>query len=178
MSLGSGTRRDPLLIAITTAGTKYDVTGAESICYTRYQYGCKVASGEVSDPFFYMCWYGASEAQVAKYGYKSLDLAALANPGYDDFLDPDDFVAAQGRVSENEYKTKRLNMWVSSVQAWLPEGSWGRCRVDAMLPEPGKGVVLGFDGSRNGDSTALVAVSIASDPWVRVIGCWEKPEGH
>ena len=175
MSLGSGTRRNPLLVWITTAGVKYDTTGLESVCYRRYQYGCKVASGEIVDPFFFMCWYGASEAQVKAKGWKSLEVAESANPAYDDFLDPDDFVAAQGRVGENEYKTKRLNMWVSAVQAWLPEGSWARCRTDAELVQPGKGVVLGFDGSKNNDSTALVAVSVSSDPWVKVLGLWERP---
>jgi phage terminase large subunit-like protein len=175
MSLGSGTRLDPLLIAITTAGVRYDQTGFESVCYRRYQYGKQVASGEVVDPFFYMCWYGASEARVNELGWKSLELAAETNPGYGDFLDPDDFVAAQGRVGENEYKTKRLNMWVDAVHAWLPQGAWRGCYTDAELAEPGKGVVLGFDGSISGDSTALVAVSVSANPWIKVIGSWEKP---
>lgn len=173
MSLGSGTRRDPLLIAITTAGVKYDVTGMESICYRRYQYGCKVATGEVSDPFFYMCWYGAD----TRFNYRSPEYAQSANPAYGDFLDPDDFQAALGRVTENDYRTKRGNEWVSSVQAWLPDGAWASCRTDAELVEPGKGVVLGFDGSQTGDSTALVAVSVSSDPWVKVLGLWERPQG-
>jgi phage terminase large subunit-like protein len=171
MSLGSGTRRDPLLIAITTAGVKIDVTGQESVCYQRYQYGVRVASGEVKDPYFYMCWYGAPE----KCNYKDPEVWASANPGYGDFLDPDDFKAALGRVTENDFRTKRLNQWVSAVQAWLPDGAWPACRTDAELVEPGKGVVLGFDGSKNGDSTALVAVSVSADPWVKVIGCWERP---
>jgi phage terminase large subunit-like protein len=36
-------------------------------------------------------------------------------------------------------------------------------------------VVLGFDGSKNGDSTALVAVTVEPDPKIIVLGCWEKP---
>jgi phage terminase large subunit-like protein len=174
MTLGSGTRRDPLFIAITTAGTKYDITGAESICYTRWQYGCKVASGEVEDPYFYMCWYGAPD----RANYKDPAVWEAANPGYGDFLDPEDFRAAVGRVTENEFRTKRLNQWVSSVQAWLPDGAWAACRTDADLIQPGKGVVLGFDGSKSGDSTALVAVSVSPDPWVKVLGLWEKPQGR
>ena len=176
MSLGSGTRRDPLLIAITTAGVKYDITGQESVCYRRYQYGCQVASGEVVDPFFYMCWYGASPKQVEGTGWRDPKVWEAANPAYDDFLDPDDFKAAIGRVTEHDFKTKRLNMWVDSAQAWLPDGAWASCRADTEFVEPGKGVVLGFDGSRYGDSTALVAVSVSTDPWIKVLGCWEKPQ--
>lgn len=175
MSLGSGTRRNPLLVAITTAGVKYDVTGQESICYRRYQYGCKVASGEIEDPHFYMCWYGASESQTKGQGWKDPAVWAAANPGYDDWLDPDDFSAAIGRVTENDFKTKRLNMWVSAVEAWLPDGAWAACRYPGEFVQPGKGVVLGFDGSRTGDSTALVAVTVEPEPYVQVLGCWEKP---
>src|SRR5579859_6279079 len=178
MSLGSGTRRDPLMIILTTAGVKLDTTGHESICYQRYQYGEKVAKGEIVDPFFFMCWYGQSEKRVRQLGWKSLQLAEECNPGYGDFLDPDDFLAAQGRVGEHDYKTKRLNMWVSAVHAWLPDGAWRSCYTDAELAEPGKGVVLGFDGSKNGDSTALVAVSVSPNPWVKVLGCWENPGGR
>lgn len=176
MSLGSGTRRDPLLVAITTAGTKYDTTGQESICYRRYQYGEKVAKGEVDDPSFYFVWYGASRAQAKGNGYKDPEVWAAANPAYGDFLDPDDFRSAIGRVSENEFKTKRLNMWVSSAQAWLPGGAWASCRYDGNFVEPGRGIVLGFDGSKNGDCTALVAVTIEPEPKIKVIGYWEKPQ--
>lgn len=174
MSLGSGTRLDPMLVSITTAGVRYDITGQESICYRRWQYGCKVASGEIVDPFFFMCWYGAD----TRFKYDSPEYAQSANPAYGDFLDPDDFSAALGRVTENDYRTKRGNEWVSSVQAWLPDGAWASCRTDVELVEPGKGVVLGFDGSQTGDSTALVAVSVSSDPWVKVLGLWERPQGR
>lgn len=174
MALGSGTRLDPLFVAITTAGVKYDITGQDSICYRRYQHGCKIASGETEDPFFYMCWYGAPKTA----SYRDPAVWAAANPAYDDFLDPDDFRAALSRVTEAEFRTKRLNQWVDSAQAWLPAGSWAACWTDAELVQPGKGVVLGFDGSQRGDSTALVAVSVSSDPWVKVLGLWEKPPGR
>jgi len=172
MSLGSGTRRDPLLIAITTAGVKYDITGMESTCYQRYQFGKKVAKGQVEDPHFFMCWYGAN----TKFHYKSPEYAESGNPAYNDFLDPDDFSASAGRVTENEYRTKRGNEWVSAVQAWLPDGAWPSCRYPGSFTQPGKGVVLGFDGSKSGDATALVMVSVESDPQIKVLGLWEKPE--
>jgi phage terminase large subunit-like protein len=37
-------------------------------------------------------------------------------------------------------------------------------------------VVLGFDGSYRGDTTALVAVEVSDKPHVVVAGLWEKPE--
>lgn len=172
MSLGSGARYDPLLVAITTAGVKYDSTGQDSICYRRYQYGCQVASGEVEDDSFYFVWYGAPKGA----DYRDEAVWAAANPGYGDFLDPDDFRHALGSVSENEFRTKRLNQWVSSVQAWLPMGAWGACRYGGEFVPGARGVVLGFDGSKNGDCTALVAVTVESEPQIKVLGLWEKPE--
>ena len=172
MSLGSGARRDPLLVSITTAGVMADSSGQDSVCYRRYQYGEKVASGEIDDPSFYMCWYGAPKGA----DYKDPAVWAAANPGYDDWLDPDDFKSAIGRVTENEFRTKRLNQWVAAVQAWLPDGAWAACRYDGEFVEPPKGVVLGFDGSKSGDSTALVAVTVEAEPKIIVLGLWERPE--
>ena len=172
MSLGSGARLDPLLISITTAGVMSDQTGQDSICYRRWQYGKKIAAGEIDDPQFYMCWYGAPDGA----DYKDPAVWEAANPAYGDWLDPDDFKAALGRVSENEFRTKRLNQWVASVQAWLPDGAWRSCRTDGEFIEPPRGVVLGFDGSKSGDSTALVAVTVEAEPKIKVLGLWEKPE--
>lgn len=83
------------------------------------------------------------------------------------------FIAGRGLVVTAN--TKRLNMWVSQVKAWMPEGAWMRCRREFVFKAPPRGVVLGFDGSRNGDSTALVAVTVEPDPKIIVLGCWEKP---
>ncbi len=61
MSLAMGARRDPLLLAITTAGTKSDSTGQDSICYRLFQHGQRVASGETVDETFFMAWWAAEE---------------------------------------------------------------------------------------------------------------------
>lgn len=178
LSNAFGARVDPLLIAITTAGTKTDITGNESVCYRLYKHGVDVARGVDDDPSFFFAWWGASDA----------DDPALpatwekANPGFGDLLDPEDFEAnlkqATAKGTLNDFKTKRLNMWVDSSQAWLPDGWWDKC---ATLSEgdwsvPPKGVVLGFDGSRNGDNTALVAVTVEHEPKVRVLDLWARPD--
>jgi phage terminase large subunit-like protein len=171
MSLAQGARRNPLLIAITTAGVMSDQTGGDSICYRNYQRGCRVANGEEEDETFFMVWWGAPK------GADHTDPAVwkAANPGFGDFLDPEDFASTLKRVHENEFRTKRLNQWVSSAQAWLPAGSWNACRTDRDFVPGGLGVVLGFDGSRSQDTTALVAVTVDTSPMVKVLGLWERP---
>lgn len=95
---------------------------------------------------------------------------------YGDLIDPENFTAVLGRVSEYAFKNKYLNMWTSSVQAWLPHGAWAKCRSDEGFTPGELGVVLGFDGSRSGDTTALVAVTVEAEPQIKVIGLWEKPQ--
>lgn len=174
MSLAQGARRNPLLIAITTAGVMSDQTGEDSICYRNYQRGCRVASGEEDDNSFFMVWWGAPN------GADHTDPAVweAANPGYGDFLDPEDFASTLKRVHENEFRTKRLNQWVSSAQAWLPAGSWNACRTDRDFVPGGLGVVLGFDGSRSQDTTALVAITVDTNPMVKVLGLWQRPQDN
>jgi len=177
LSNAFGARKDPMLVAITTAGVKTDQTGGDSICYKMYQYGQKLISGEEIDNAFFFAWWGApdncdpSDPKVWR----------AANPGYDDLLDPEDFEAtyktAVAKGTINDFKTKRLNMWVSAAKAWLPEGAWSACKRDWKFTQPKKGVVLGFDGSRNGDCTALVAVTVETEPKIIVLNLWEKPVG-
>lgn len=167
-----GARRDPLLIIITTAGVMSDQTGGDSICYRRYQYGKMCASGEIDDPTFFMCWYGAPDGA----DYKDPKVWEAANPGYGDLIDPEDFSSVVKKVRESDFRTKRLNQWVAQKETWLPQGAWMANRTDREFVQPGKGVVLGFDGSKSGDCTALVAVTIEAEPRVEVLGLWEKPE--
>lgn len=170
-----GARLDPMLIAITTAGVKLDITGGESICYRLFQYGQKCISGEIDDPTFFMGWWGVPDDADPS----SPRTQEAANPAYNDLLDPEDFkrlyTQALNKGTVNDFKTKKLNAWVSAAKAWLPDGAWAKGRHDFEFIPPAKGVVLGFDGSRNGDSTALIAVTVEQSPKVEVVGVWEKP---
>jgi phage terminase large subunit-like protein len=176
MSLATGARVEPLLVGITTAGVKSDSTGGDSLCYGMYQYGIQLAKRELVDPAFYFEWWGAPE------GADHLDPAvwADANPGYDDIVSADDFASAVLRTPEAEFRTKRLNQFVSSAVTWLPGGAWDACIAEQPGAVPdGVEVVLGFDGSFNNDSTALVVVTCPTGeddkPHVDVVAAWEKP---
>ena len=59
MALASGARRDPLLLGITTAGVRTDSSGQDTLCYSLYQYGRRVATGEIDDPPFFLAWWEA-----------------------------------------------------------------------------------------------------------------------
>lgn len=62
----------------------------------------------------------------------------------------------------------------ADVERWMPHTEWeaaGRPEQDI----PGRSaVVLGFDGSFSGDSTAIAVATIAKAPHVDVVRCWEN----
>jgi phage terminase large subunit-like protein len=160
------------LIAITTAGQKTDMTGQDSIAYNLYQYGKRVATGEIDDPTYFMAWWEADpEAD-----HRLESTWRTANPGFDDLVAKDDFASAVLRTPEPEFRTKRLNQWVSSMNAWLPTGKWEQLDSELEL-DPQQPVIVGFDGSFNGDCTALAYVTVPKDdqpPHVGLIRVWEK----
>ena len=173
LSLSMGNRgKLAQLLAVTTAGQKTDMTGQDSIAYSLYQYGKRVATGEVVDPTFFMSWWEAEpEAD-----HRLETTWESANPGYNDLVAKDDFASAVNRTPEPEFRTKRLNQWVSSLNAWLPTGKWEQLDADLEL-DPEQPVIVGFDGSFNGDCTALTYCTIPKDdelPHVGLIRVWEK----
>lgn len=171
MALAMGARREPLMLGITTAGVRTDSTGSDSICYSMYQAGKRVASGEVDDPSFFFAWWEPKEADA---DHRAPSTWREANPGFGEFVDPEDFASAVLKTPESEFRTKRCNQWVSTAQTWLPSGVWEACESDDEIPD-GSEVVLGFDGSFSNDSTALVVIGVGEKPHVDVVACWEKP---
>jgi phage terminase large subunit-like protein len=169
MQLGMGARREPMLIAITTAGVRSDSTGQDSIAYSLYQYGQKVARGEIEDPTFFMAWWEAQNES----DHRLPETWELANPGFGDINDPADFEAMVKKTPEAEFRTKRCNQWVSSQTAWLPNGTWEPLAVDREVG-PDVPVVLGFDGSFSGDASVIVGVTVEETPHVFLVKAWEK----
>jgi phage terminase large subunit-like protein len=171
MSLAMGARIEPMLVAITTAGVKSDNSGKDSICFSLYEYGKRIALGEVVDPSFFFAWWEANNDN----DYRSESSWRESNPGFNDIVAADDFASAILRTPEAEFKTKRLNIWTSTSDTWLPHGAWDVLSDDHEIPD-GTDVVLGFDGSFNGDCTAIVAVSIEAVPHIMPVAVWEKPD--
>lgn len=171
MSLAMGARGNlATLVAITTAGVKADTTGRDSIAYNLYQYGQKVARGEIDDPTFFMAWW-ESEGD-----HRDPHTWAEANPGFGDLSDPADFESAVRRTPESEFRTKRCNQWVSSTFSWLPAGVWDEQLQEFDVADDDE-IVLGFDGSYSGDASVIVgAVIPKADEPVKVfmVKAWEK----
>jgi phage terminase large subunit-like protein len=171
-SLAMGARgKLATMIAITTAGVRSDRTGRDGIAFSLYQMGQKIARGELEDPTFFMAWW-ESEGD-----HRTRETWLEANPGFGDLNAETDFESALRRTPEAEFRIKRCNQWVSSVETWLPAGAWDACGDDFEVG-PDDEVVLGFDGSYNGDASVIVgAVVPDSDEYpvkVFLVKAWEK----
>lgn len=170
MALAMGARVEPLMIGITTAGVRTDTTGQDSLCYGMYQYGVRVAKGEIEDPGFFMAWW---EPKNPDADHRDPATWREANPGLGDLVSIEDLASAVLRTPENEFRTKRCNQWVATQQAWFETGLW-ESLVDRRPIPDGAEVVCAFDGSFSGDSTGLTVHSL-DDLHIDVVACWEKP---
>lgn len=162
MRLGMGARERPLLVGITTPGHSTD-----SLAWSLTEHG---RGGD--DPSFYF------REWTAPAGCAVTDERAwhAANPalGPGGWLSLDDLRSTVRSTPEHAFRRFRLGQWTASASAWLPFGLWAE-RTDATRSlADGERVCLGFDGSASGDSTALVAVSVAAPHHVEVLGCWES----
>lgn len=101
----------------------------------------------------------------------------------------DEFFDLRSEVADS--RRYFLNARTSSSDSWVKEHEWAACKRPASRPlQPGDFVALGFDGSRRGDASALVAVRIypgdvrptrpgvpvEPDMHIELLGCWEKPD--
>lgn len=169
MSLAQAARRDALVLGITTAGVKSDSTGQDSVCYRLFQYGSRIASGEIDDPSFFCAWWQAPDDS----DHRDRKSWMIANPGFGDLQDPEDFDSAVKRTPENEFRTKRMNQWVNAQTAWLPAGAW-EALEEAQAPDDDTRVVLFVDGSFSGDSTFIAGCTIEQTPRIFKVAAWEK----
>ena len=168
MNLGSGTRSQPLVLGITTAGARFDGRGQDSLCYRLWQYGKRVEKGEVDDSTFYFRWFSAPDDA----DYRDPKTWALANPALGDFLSLDDMESAVKSLPEAEVRTRLLNQWVTTHTAWLPNGAWEKLNTERQLQQ-GEQVVLAFDGAFTQDCSAIVAATL--DGHIELLKIWERP---
>ena len=175
-SLAMGSRgKLATMIGITTAGVRSDRTGKDSIAYSLYQYGQRVARGEEQDDSFFMAWW-ESEGD-----HRLRETWMEANPGFGDLSAESDFESAIRRTPEAEFRIKRCNQWVSSVETWLPAGVWDE-RVGEVVLTSDDEIVLGFDGSYNGDASVIcgaVIPKVEGEPVkLFLVKAWEKDIEH
>jgi phage terminase large subunit-like protein len=152
LSLAGGARADSLLFGITTAGVKSQQDGKDTLCYSLYQYGQRLVKKEQDDKSFFFAWWEPTRPEG---DHRDESLWSQANPGLGDISDLEEMRSAVLRTPEAEFRTKRINCFVSTQTAWLPTGAWEALEDRDRFPEAGEDVILAFDGAFSNDSTAL-----------------------
>lgn len=123
MRTGSGARRQPVTMVMTTAG--YD---RNSIAWEIHDYACKVRDGIIEDETFLPVIYSAAEED----DWTSEAVWKKANPALGVFRNIDEMrmMCAQAKempASEMTFRRLYLNQWVNSVARWLPMDKWDAC---------------------------------------------------
>ena len=162
-------RQDAFELSVTTAGDP----DTSELLFNLYEYGKRVAAGDVDDPSFLMHWYEAPEGLDINDPEELREAIAAGNPG--SWIDPERIAARYeiDRIPEHEFERYSLNRWVTSGQSWLPAGVWDDCESHVDV-EAGTQIVAGFDGSYNNDSTALIGCTLEGHLFE--IAVWERPE--
>lgn len=149
----SDARQNPLHFIITTAGTD-----RHSIAYELHTKAVDILEGRRVDPTFYPVVYGLKddedwedEANWYKVnpslGY-TVDIERLRDAYRE---------AKQNPADEVTFKWLRLNMWVSSTVAWIPDAIFMKGNEEIDLADlEGRDCYGGLDLSSTGDITALV----------------------
>lgn len=173
MSLGSAAREEPMLVGISTPGWMKD-----SLAYRLYEHGKRVNSGEEKDPtFFFACW----EPSDPECDHTDPKVWRECNPALttrreEGFVSEDDFKAAIPITPEHEFRRFRLGQWTDTKDAAFPAGAWSSCLLEHRVVRKGEEVVLGFDGSRERDCTALIGCTM--DGYLFPIEIYEASEGQ
>ena len=158
-----GSRRQPLTIAITTAG--YD---RNSICYEIYKYAQQVESQAVKDETFYPCIF---EAEMDD-DITDEEVWKKANPNYGvslkkNYMEIESQRAVDVPSYQNTFKRLMLNIWTDSLAVWIPNNEWMECyqEFDYSTLE-GKECWAGLDLASTRDISALVLLFNIDDKYV------------
>lgn len=156
-----GKRPESLTLAISTPAASPD-----SVMWRLVEHG---RGGD--DPAFYFREYAAPDG-CAVDDRKAWRIGNPAMACRPPFLAEDGLEAVRRTISEARFRQLRLGQWVTGVESWLPWGAWADCEAERSVG-PRERIVLAFDGSASGDSTALVGCTL--DGHLFVVGLWENP---
>lgn len=144
---GGVTRRQPMVLQITTAG--FD---KETICGEQYEYGCAVAEGEVIDPAYFFWWVEPPE------NADRWDPAVIeaSNPSFGVTVSLEFYMDQLTKKTEAVFRRFFLNQWTESSESWLEAGQWESFSIGPFLFAEGSALWTGTDASTKHDSTAHV----------------------
>lgn len=186
---GTGSRAQPLIGKITTAGSN-----RAGVCWDQRLYvtkllatvlkrhggmGYRVEGDSAEDESFWGVIYTMDDGDdpLAESTWRK------ANPNYGVSVDPADMarmaqVARTQAASLNEFLTKRLDVWVNADSAWMNMLSWEACARPGLKAEDfaGEECVVALDAAFKKDLFAKIKV-FRRDGAVYAFGRYYVPQG-
>jgi len=173
LTTSTGSRKQPLIVAITTSG--WD---KHSICYEMHDYASKVRDGIIEDPYFLPVIYAAGESD----DWTKPEIWHKANPGLgisvsEEYLSQECKRAVEVPGYTNTFKRLHLCIWTEAESRWLDSVAWEECAlpVDAEKLE-GRECYAGLDLSTTTDISALVLVFPDDDGGYDALSYFWVPE--
>lgn len=152
LTSSEGSRRQPLIVVITTAG--WD---RKSICYEQHKRAVKVRDGIIKDPSFLPVLYGANK----KDDWTDPRVWRKANPSLG-ITFSEEYIRGKCELAQttpgylNTFKRLNLNIWTEQADVWINQVDWEACSngvsIEAMKGYPCFGAL---DLSSTRDLTAL-----------------------
>ena len=156
METATGSRRQPLIDWITTAGTD-----PFSPCGDEHAYACQVLDGVIDDDtlFAFIAHADTDDDPWLESTWRK------ANPNFGVSVLPADLEALATKArhmppAAAAFKQKRLNLWVQTLTPWLSLDGWRRGQSTSWTLEDMRGApcYIGIDLSSKIDLTAVVLV--------------------
>ncbi|MFJ6680579.1 terminase [Streptomyces werraensis] len=170
---GNATKKDSRYLAITNAY----LPGEDSVAERMRESFDKIREGRMADIGF---MYDSIEAHPkTPLTAESLRIVIPKIRGDAVWLNVESIIASVMDATIAPSRSRR--MWLNQIVA-EEDAIYGPAEWDPLLDEgkslkPGDEIVLGFDGGKSSDSTALVALRVR-DMHAVLLNIWEHPEGE
>lgn len=151
-----GGRLQPMIWIITTAG--FDLS---SFGYEQHRYAEKVLTGDIRDDELLAIIYTVDDPE--KWDDPIEWMKANPNLGisvYEENMRMDCDRAKKQPSQQANFKTKRLNIWLSGGETWIPVESWRKCGDKSLKLEDfaGERCWIGIDLAEKSDIAAVCLV--------------------
>ena len=169
----TGARTQSLLFLITTAGSN-----RAGICYEQRTYLTKILKNVHKDDTYFGIIYTIDSDD----DWTDQSIWEKANPNYGVSIFPDDIArlclkAQQMPSAQNNFLTKRLNVWVNADTAWMDMRKWDACKDETLDINDFEGCqyIQGLDLASKIDIAASMHVFKKGDEYF-IFGNYYLPE--
>ncbi len=170
---GTGSRDQPVLFLITTAG--FNRAG---IRYEQRNYVCRVLDRKDIDEEYFGIIFTIDKDD----NWTDSNNWIKANPNWDVSVKPSDIQRKARKAmvlasAQNNFKTKHLNLWVNADSAWLDMRDWEACEDNSLSLDDfeGENCEMALDLASKIDIAAKVLLFRRNDEYY-VFGTYYLPE--